>query len=429
MMQADVIIIGAGAAGLLAARELTASRKKVIVLEARNRVGGRACTIMDQAFSQPVETGAEFVHGNLELTLALLKEAGLQTLPAEGAVWQSKDGRLFQQDDFIENAGELMKALAMQKEECSVNDFLDANFSSSRYGELKKSVQGYVEGYYAGDLKKASVLALKEEWLQEDEPQYRIEGGYTKLMEFLYGQCVAQGSSFHFSSPVKTITWAFEKVEVTTNNGALFSARKIISTIPVSVLQKTSGESSVQFQPQLTEQLSALQDLGSGAVIKILIAFKSPFWKETFNLKNMAFLFSDETVPTWWTQHPQQSALLVGWCAGPNAAALRTETDLQLFQKSMQSIAHIFNLPLAEVEPNIVAWKVCNWAADPFTLGGYSYVATTTAEALRVLSKPVADTIYFAGEGFYDGINTGTVEAALQSGRDVARAVNASFTV
>jgi monoamine oxidase len=426
-MQADVIIVGAGAAGLMAARELTGGGIKVVVLEARDRIGGRASTITTDSFSQPVETGAEFVHGNLELTLQLMKEAHLKTLPAKGAVWRSAEGRLFQQDDFIEDAEELMQALEKQVAESSVSDFLNANFSDTRYEHLKKSVQSYVEGYYAGDLEKASVLALKQEWLQEEEPQYRIQGGYTKLMDYLCDQCRAKGCIFHLSSPVTVITWAFQKVEVRTSNGSVFSAQKIISTIPVSLLQKLNTRAFLTFQPQLTEQLAALRQLGTGDVIKILIEFKRPFWEETFNLTKLSFLFSAEAIPTWWTQHPQQSSLLVGWCAGPHATALKEETNAQLFQKSIHSLAHIFNVSVLEIESNIAAWQVCNWAADPYTLGGYSYITTITKEALRVLSEPVAGTIYFAGEALYDDINTGTVEAALQSGRNVAQAVLASF--
>src|SRR5687768_16488764 len=101
-MESDVIIVGAGAAGLMAVRELARSGKKITVLEARERFGGRIQTFQDAAFTQPVETGAEFVHGNLELTLQLLQEAGLKKDIAEGDVWRNKNGHLSKQDDFIE---------------------------------------------------------------------------------------------------------------------------------------------------------------------------------------------------------------------------------------------------------------------------------------------------------------------------------------
>jgi monoamine oxidase len=150
VMEADILIVGAGAAGLMASFELTAAGKRVQVLEARNRIGGRVHTLNDPKFIQPIEAGAEFVHGNLELTLQLLQKAKLQTLPAEGAIWQSRNGRRFQQIDFIADTDTLLKALVSQKEEQSVGRFLEIHFSSPQYEDLKKSVQGYIEGYYAG---------------------------------------------------------------------------------------------------------------------------------------------------------------------------------------------------------------------------------------------------------------------------------------
>jgi len=189
----------------------------------------------------------------------------------------------------------------------------------------------------------------------------------------------------------------------------------------LGVLRSNGLESSITFAPELTEQKAALQELGHGPVIKVLIEFNKAFWSDDFNLKDLGFLFSDEAIPTWWTQHPQQSTLLVGWCAGPNAAAVIQENENQLFQKAIHALGQIFNLTPVELETKVVCWRVCNWAIDPFTAGGYSYITTTTKKVLPILSKPVADTLYFAGEALYDNINVGTVEAALQSGKYVAQ--------
>jgi len=426
-MQADVIIVGAGAAGLMAARELSASGKQVLLLEARDRIGGRVHTLTGDGFTRPVETGAEFVHGNLELTQRLLQEAQMQTVAADGEAWRSEAGRIYRQENFIEDAGALMKALRKQKEEMSVGAFLEQHFNASKYEDLKKSLRGYVQGYEAGELERASVLALKEEWEQEEHPQYRVQGGYAKLMHYLYQQCIINRVAFHFAAIVNDIEWEKEKVVVRTRNGQSYTAQKVVITVPLSILQSSGLESSIRFRPELTEYSTAFSDLGHGPVIKILLEFKNAFWQERFGLKHVSFFFSEEAIPTWWTQHPQQSALLTGWCAGPYAAALKNEPDEQLFQKAIQSLAHIFNLPAGEIENNIVVWNICNWANDPFTAGGYSYITTTTKKALQVLSKPVENTIYFAGEAMYDNINVGTVEAALQSGKQVAAQVLAAF--
>ncbi|HEX8060924.1 MAG TPA: FAD-dependent oxidoreductase, partial [Cyclobacteriaceae bacterium] len=89
----SIIIIGAGAAGLTAARSLGKTGKQVTVLEARNRVGGRIFTSTDGGFSQPVENGAEFIHGDLPLTQQLAKEAGVKFRDGDGRQWNVESGK------------------------------------------------------------------------------------------------------------------------------------------------------------------------------------------------------------------------------------------------------------------------------------------------------------------------------------------------
>src|SRR4051812_28053502 len=99
----DIIIIGAGAAGLIAAWELAQAGRTVAILEAKNRVGGRVHTISDQRFDLPVELGPEFVHGELELTQMLLKKSGTEQYEVAGDIWQKHEGELEEQKDFIED--------------------------------------------------------------------------------------------------------------------------------------------------------------------------------------------------------------------------------------------------------------------------------------------------------------------------------------
>jgi monoamine oxidase len=166
--------------------------------------------------------------------------------------------------------------------------------------------------------------------------------------------------------------------------------------------------------------MKAAQQLGFGPVIKILLKFSDAFWQKEEALKSAGFIFSNEEIPTWWTQYPQPSGLLVGWCAGPSAKKLQHHTNERLLEKAMVSLTNIFNKTRKELEDKIRTANVFNWATDPFTKGGYTYETVATKEALKVLLQPEKDTVYFAGEALFAGKDVGTVEAALQSGAAAA---------
>ncbi|MEJ7679505.1 MAG: FAD-dependent oxidoreductase [Segetibacter sp.] len=156
----DVIIVGAGAAGLMAAKELSGAGFKVCILEARNRIGGRIYTINDHNSAMPVEGGAEFIHGNLEVTLDLLKEAGIDKQEIKGEVWQVREGRWSQENDFFANAELVIKHLKASKEDISIAEFIKQFFAEDKYRDLRKSLISYVEGYYSGKTERMSAKAF-----------------------------------------------------------------------------------------------------------------------------------------------------------------------------------------------------------------------------------------------------------------------------
>src|ERR1700733_7500951 len=174
-----IIVIGAGAAGLIAARELARAGRKVTILEARDRCGGRIHPLPSGEFGYPAEGGAEFVHGEAPVTRRLLREAGLSTLRIQGARWNAEDGTLSRDDWSDPHAGELHKALMELRSDMTVAQFLRQHFAGAEYADLRSSILGMVEGYDAADPHRASVLALRDEWMDRgDSPQVRIAGGY-----------------------------------------------------------------------------------------------------------------------------------------------------------------------------------------------------------------------------------------------------------
>ncbi|MFI5157533.1 MAG: flavin monoamine oxidase family protein [Sphingobacteriales bacterium] len=432
MQTTDIVIIGAGAAGLMAAYRLSASGKKVIVLEARNHTGGRIHTISHESFFKHAELGAEFIHGNLPVTLNLLKEANIKYSAAGGEMVKYDKGKFIVHEGFIENWNVLMQKLNELKEDTDIANFLKIHFPGEEYIGLRDSVSKFVAGYDTADPNKASAFALRDEWNNEDDDaQYRIDNGYCSMINYLVNKCKGNDGSIYLNSEVAKIDWKPETVKITTAAGEVYAAGKVIIALPLGVLQADKDEKgAIEFHPPLKEQTDAINSLGFGAIIKFLLEFKDAFWENSNtkilagkSLKDMAFLISNEDIPTWWTQYPKHSTLLTGWLGGPRAEEKKGNTNDELLQQALQSLSNIFKLPVDELKAKLIASRVINWTAEPFTRGSYSYDTVNAPEARKVLDAGVNGTIYFAGEYLYEGPAMGTVEAALTSGQNVAKAI------
>ena len=423
---ADIIVVGAGASGLMIARILSEAGKNVIVLEARDRTGGRIHTIGEPAFLMPLETGAEFIHGDLPVTFRLLKEAGIHYRNTGGDSWTAAAGE-FMQDDYMNNDDLLTDKLNGLKEDITVAAFLETYFSSEEHNGLRETITGFVEGYDAADINRASTFALRKEWQDINEgSQYRVDGGYTHMIRFLETESRKNGCLILLSSVVKEILWQQGIVNVIAADRERYTAKKIVITVPLGVLNADYlCRAAISFTPSLTGKEKLFQSLGYGGVIKVLLLFNHAFWKDIItpgkkSLKDMGWIFSGESIPTWWSQAPEDSALLTGWLAGPKAQALKDTDDQAILYKALESLCKIFTLGRFELTEMLAYSAVVNWISDPFSLGAYSYATPGTREAVRQLSIPVDNTIFFAGEALYDGDETGTVEAALGNGLKVA---------
>lgn len=427
----DVIIIGAGAAGLMAAKQLSGAAVSVCVLEARDRTGGRIQTIRNTNSETPIEGGAEFIHGNLSATLALLKEAGMKKEELTGEIWQVTKGRWNQENNFFENAELVIKHLKSLKKDISISYFLQQFFAEEKYDNLRKSLTSYAEGYYSGETDRMSAKAFLKEWMSEDEQQYRPSGGYGKMIHYLEESCKKAGTLIQLSAAVKEIKWRQGYAEVRDDNNHVFIACKVVITVPLGIWtsdDKTKG--AIKYNPALPSKTEAAKQMGFGAVIKILLEFKDIFWEEEsikqqtkINLSNLQMILTDMPIPTWWTQFPHGTALLTGWLSGPIAEQIKNETDENILLKSLHSLSLIFKIDSIILKDKLKSWKVFNWTKEPFTYGSYSYSTTDTISARKKLMEPVQNTLFFAGEALYEGPETGTVEAALISGINAAKEI------
>lgn len=427
----DVIIIGAGAAGLMAAKTLTQAGVKVCVLEARNRIGGRIHTLMNEGNATPVEAGAEYIHGNLDVTLNLLQQAGIAYEETAGEWWNVNNGTWHHGAENNEDESIFITRLKELKEDISIADFLKKYFADDKFAALRSWLTSYIEGYYAGNIEHTSSLAFLEEWMNEDYQQYRPKGGYGSMINYLADCIVKDGGLLKTSCSVKRIQWTKQQVEVVDERNHTYNAHKVIVTVPLGVwLANNDEHGAIIWTPELTYKKEAAKQMGFGAAIKILLYFKTIFWEELslqpqpeVDLKNTGFILSDEAVPTWWTQLPQHVPLLTGWLAGPKALSLKDTNDEVIIQLAIISLSRVLHVDESYIRNELLSAHVFNWAGDPFVRGAYTFSTTGTKEARKILQQPVDDTLYFAGEACYEGKDTGTVEAALVSGLQVAEEV------
>ena len=280
---------------------------------------------------------------------------------------------------------------------------------------MRQAIQRFAEGFDLADISKASILSIRKEWKDIDKKQFRIKGGYIQLINYLLDTCRTQNVTINFNCCVNKIKYSKDSVTVHTIDNKKLTANKLIITVSVGVLQ--SG--MIQFEPALTGHAVAIQSLGFGPVIKFLLEFKTSFWKEFDD--EISFLLTDEEIPTWWTQLPSETNLLTGWLGGAKAAEKIFEQDEALLQTALQSLSSIFRMPPAMIREELVHHKIINWQTLKHIKGGYSYSTLGTEQAIKVLSNPIDETIFFAGEAIAGGDSQGTVESAFQSSYDTVK--------
>lgn len=437
----DIAIVGAGAAGLAAAAELGRAGLRVIVLEARDRIGGRIHTVHDPASVIPIELGAEFIHGKPPSLLKIVCAQKLLACNAEGKHLRLIDGRLVDNSDLWEQIEKIMSGLERrQGPDVSFETYLEECCGGDDENRRRELARGFVEGFDAAPADRIGVAGLARAQLATEASggfrAMRLLGGYDQVPAFLHGIAAANSVEFRLRAAVRQITWKTGEVYLRCEGPQDqkpqdIRAKGAILTLPVGVLQARPPEpGAIRFAPDIPEKLAVAARLAMGSVVKIIFQFREPFWEDErlpalapgADSSSMAFLHGWRLAfPTWWSSYPVASSMLVGWAGGPAAQKLSGKTPEALRQAGLQSLAALTGLDTAKIESLLERCWSCDWQSDPLSRGAYSYVPVGSVQAVSDLGAPLSNTLFFAGEATDDQTFGATVPSALISGVRAAR--------
>jgi len=431
----DVLVVGAGAAGFAAAERLSRAGLSVVVLEARDRAGGRIFTRRVRGWPLPIELGAEFVHGKSDEIFEISREAGLLIDRLPDSHLQRTPSGFRSQHDLWARFDAVTREMRTNRRDRSIAEFLRSRRRMSP--AEKRLAAGMMEGYHAAILERASEHAFSTRGelrlSPEDRMQFRFVSGYDGIVDSLRSRLDPKRCPVLFSAAVDRIRWRRGSVEAATARG-IFRARHAIVTAPVGVLKPgPGGKPGIELDPDPPDQRRALDRLEMGQVVRVVLLFRRSFWEETEAVDRLrarepenseiAFVLAwGAPFPTWWTAAPAQVPMITGWAGGPAAKALQRFSKAQLVDQALETLGSVFELPAPKLRRLLVALHVHDWSADPWSRGAYSYETVGGASAPDVLARPVAGTLHFAGEAT-DRNQSGTVPGAIASGRRAARQI------
>jgi monoamine oxidase len=460
MRRTDVVVIGAGAAGVAAARALHEAGVGVVVLEARERIGGRVHTVRDPRFPVPVELGAEFIHGRADELQPLLRDAGLAHVDVAGERYAVAGKQIRRLDDFWEQLDRVMRRLDGSGSDRSFRQFLDTRPGGRPLARERRLALQWIEGFHAADPHIISAQSLAEAgWPADDDDERRLGRvieGYDRVIEWLAKPLAGR---IRLGAVVSHVRWSRGEVvvHVTDRHGRpreSIDARAAIVAVPLGVLKasldrvclkapasarsasarprRSLGEGgdttsaadigAIEFVPGLRQKQRALDALAVGSAVRVVLRVRERFWSSDSD--TLSFLHTqDDDFPTWWTAYPMREPILVGWCGGPHARAL-SELDVNALEaRAVGSLARQFKMSKPRLRALVEGFWTHDWEHDPFARGAYSYSAVGGAEAPSWLARPLRGTLFFAGEAADSEGGTGTVHGAIASGRRAAKQV------
>jgi monoamine oxidase len=435
----EVVVIGAGVAGLAAARALRGAGRDVIVLEARDRIGGRVYTHHEPQ-GRPIELGAEFIHGRADALQRILDDEGLTSFEVDGSRFRATRAGLRPLHDFWQQLDRALAPLAtMRGSDRSMADALEQYAGGRRLAVERRLAREFVEGFHAADVDAISARSLVAAGSPCDDIREmrlgRLVAGYGEIAVRLAAPLAGR---IHLSTIATDVSWRSGRVEINARDAAgttmtRFVARAVVVAVPLGVLKATAGEpGAIAFTPPLTQKADTLASLEMGSVVRVVLRFSERFWaSDAFAarthagaLDTLSFLHTnDPDFPTFWTAYPLREPVVVAWCGGPHAEELSKLGVTAVRERAVAALARQCGVPRRRLQAMLAGVWMHDWNRDPFARGAYSYQRVGGAEAPAALARPIRGTLFFAGEASDREGATGTVHGAIATGLRAAKQV------